>query len=645
MTLFAGILLGAAAAENLVAYPAKALPVEKFAAEELAGYLTKSTGEKYRSVAENQPEAAQAAFFVGKCDALKAKPFYTGDLASEEFIVTAENGKIYIYGDDGPGAPMSSKNRAGTLLGVYDFLENELGIAWLWPGDDGEDVPSRQWLPPKDFSRRAKPVYSIRSMGFSYGKYEPKEINSEIGKWARRQKLGWTEQAWFGHSWHSYVFKTGVDKQHPEWLALYGGERRGPHCCTSNPDFRNYIVDQVLNHPTNKNMKIASVSPSDGYGFCECENCRKLDQPGTDYTRSVPSLSDRHWAYANYIAREVKKRNPDRGVGMFAYTAYGEAPETIDTFEDNLYLSMTFSKAYFVKPDIKEKFFQRLDKWKTKKVKIIGREYWGMHYWLSLPYIFTAQIAESMPKLYHAGLVGMYGEAQKDFATQGPNYFLVAHLLWNPEADSQRILDRYYQGFGPAAKSIRRYFDTFEQAILNNQEAIPDFSYRKLIYSWPEVLDPATLEKAGEALAAARKDTADQDTIWRKRVEFIGIGYDYTRIMMELLTTYRRLGQAGVPLTAFSQAGDQIEADKYKLPALPSDIVALWTTRPEKPLEKAEKIALLKRAIELGEARAKILRDNANLPAVSLGMYQYTIDKGIRPWHQTCIDELAKLNQ
>ena len=30
-----------------------------------------------------------------------------------------------------------ANNRAGTLFAVYNFLENELGIKWIKPGDDG----------------------------------------------------------------------------------------------------------------------------------------------------------------------------------------------------------------------------------------------------------------------------------------------------------------------------------------------------------------------------------------------------------------------------------------------------------------------------------------------------------------------------
>lgn len=641
--ILSGAVLLLSAAEHLIAYPGKPLPVEKFAAEELAAYLAKSTGLPARAIAENQPEAADARFFVGRCEALKKQPFYTDKLATEEFIITAKDGKLYIWGDDGPGKPQVATTRGGTLFGVYDFLEKEQGIAWLWPGTDGEDVPRRTWAPPVDFSRRSAPAFAIRGFQLSYMKFEPKGIAAETGLWCRRQRLGWAVRAWFGHSWSYYVFKAGIDKTHPEWLAMYGGERRGPHCCTSNPEFRNYIVEQVLNNPINKNKDIASISPSDGYGFCECENCRKLDKPGTDYSHGLPDLSNRHWAYANYIAREVKKRDPGRGVAMFAYTSYRNAPDNIDIFEDNLYISMTFSKGYFVKPGEKKEFYDRLEKWKSKNPKIIGREYWGMHYWLSMPYIFTRQIGENMPRLHQAGLVGMYGEAQKDFATQGPNYFLVPKMMWNPSADPAKILDRYYQGFGPAGGDIRAYFDTFEQAILDHQDKIPNFSYRELVYSWPEVFDPATLEKAGKHLAEARKKAQGADDIYRRRVEFIGIGYEYTRIMMELLTLYRRLGQAGVPLTAFSLAGDQAEAEKYKLPSLPSNVLELWKTRPEKPLQDTEKVVLLKRAVELGEARAKILQDNAENAALSLGMYQYTVDYNIRPWHRICVDELAKL--
>ena len=627
--------------EFVIAYPDKPLPVEKTAADELAVHITKTTGAKAAALPENKlsaPDAAQA--YVGRCAFTKQQKFYQQKLKQEEFQINVNAGKLFIYGDDQNGNPYAGNICTGTLFGVYDFIEKELGVAWLWPGELGEDIPAPHEILLKDFARSGSPGFMMRSMDFCYMKYEPANIKEEINVWTKRMKLSKVRKVWFGHSWDYYIFRKGMDKQHPEWLALWEGQRKRPHCCTSNKEFRDYIVEQCLTNNMNKDFAVVSISPSDGYGFCECEKCRALDPKGTDYSVSSVNFSDRHWDYANYVAKEVKKKNPNLGIGMFAYTAYSNPPANVDKLEDNIYVSFTFSEAYFVKPDTKKHYYELIDSWKSKGVKIIGREYWGMHYWMSLPFIFTTQIKEAMPYLYDRGLTGMYGETEKSFATQGPNYFLAAHLMWNPHADADKIMDRYYQGYGPAADAIRKYYGVFEQSILDNQDKIKDFSYREIINSWPEIFPEQAVVQAGkfldEALAAA-----SGNKIIEERVKFVAAGYEYTKVMVELLGIYRRLGRAGVPLNNFSRAGDLEELKHYKIEKPLPVSEEFWSRHPGQPLEKAERVRLLKRALFLGNERIRILNQYAQLPAVSLGMYKFTEDNKIRQWHLTVQQALS----
>ena len=82
-------------------------------------------------------------------------------LAPEETLYFTEGGNLFVVGDD-TGAPLrgnSSKAtctsrlgdlpecvgvmptystcRAGTLVAMYRFCREVLGVRWLWPGDDG----------------------------------------------------------------------------------------------------------------------------------------------------------------------------------------------------------------------------------------------------------------------------------------------------------------------------------------------------------------------------------------------------------------------------------------------------------------------------------------------------------------------------
>ena len=632
----------------VIAIPAKAIKPEKIAAEQLAEYLKKSMNVSAKIASEDKLSSPDYAdIYIGRCEKTEKSGLYKPLMDKEAYYTIVSNGKLYIFGDDENANPWRNSKRAGTLFGVFDFIERRLGVIWIWPGDTGEFTPEKKLVRISPSTNYQKPDFSIRSMGFGYMKYETKKVRKDLRVWYRRMRMGWVDKAWFGHSWYYFAFnrnKPGaIVEKHPEWLALWDGKRRKPHCCTSSKEFRNFMVEKVLENAKKKNNKIVSVSPSDGGGFCECVNCRALDIKGLDYTKLAPNLSNRHWAYANHIAKEVKKRNPEIGVGMFAYTAYAEPPTNIEKMEDNLYVSFTFSQAYFIKPEIKKKYYDRIAKWKKLKANLVAREYWGMHYWMDLPYIFTDQIKSATPFLHEAGMVAMYGETGKNFATQGPNYYLQTHLMWNSKENGDALLDRYYSAFGPAKENIRKYYGIFENSLKDNQKAIKDFSYRELINSWGKLFPQNVIEQAGVALAKAKKN-AGASGEFAKRVAVVEVGYEYTKVMIELLELYRKLGRSGVPLWFFGYDGDAAQSKHYKLPdtPMPKEWLEFWKEKPTIKLPESQVIAMLKRAKFLGEERVRILEDNKNMQALSVGLYQMTVDRGIRPWHKIVKEELKK---
>ena len=78
---------------------------------------------------------------------------------------------------------------------------------------------------------------------------------------------------------------------------------------------------------------------------------------------------------------------------------------------------------------------------------------------------------------------------------------------------------------------------------------------------------------------------------------------------------------------------------------MPKAWVEFCKDHPDLPMSGAEKLKLLKRALELGEKREKMLNDYAELPSMSIGMYNYMKKRGYYQWHETVKKELRKMNQ
>ncbi|MFN2352071.1 MAG: DUF4838 domain-containing protein, partial [Kiritimatiellia bacterium] len=108
------------------------------------------------------------------------------------------------------------------------------------------------------------------------------------------------------------------------------------------------------------------------------------------------------------------------------------------------------------------------------------------------------------------------------WATQGPQYYLMAQLAWQPDREIEDIMDDYYTaGFGPAADNIRDYWRLLE----HNRQAI-----QKNEASWEEAFSAQFFQQAYGLLDQAAVLTADSGAGYAPRVEFVRAGLDYLRL-------------------------------------------------------------------------------------------------------------------
>ena len=113
-----------------------------------------------------------------------------------------------------------------------------------------------------------------------------------------------------GHAWQNIIAANKkLFAEHPEYLALMKGQRKGEQLCVSNPEVRRLAVSWALGQLEKRpDAEMVSLECSDGGGQCECEHCRKLG-----------SVSDRVFGLANEAARAVAQKYPGKMVGVLAY--------------------------------------------------------------------------------------------------------------------------------------------------------------------------------------------------------------------------------------------------------------------------------------------------------------------------------------
>jgi plasmid stabilization system protein ParE len=244
----------------------------------------------------------------------------------------------------------------------------------------------------------------------------------------------------------------------------------------------------------------------------------------------------------NAIADQVAKTHPDKLLVVDAYSAYA-APPVARKLHPNLVVR--FAPLGYHAEDYRQESLREWDGWS----KAAGRIYFRPNLMLAgrrdgTPLLYVHKLGEDFRYLSNHGMMGTdFDSCCHNWATQGLNYYVAARLHWNAEQDVDAIVDDYCRaGFGPAAKSVRRYFDGLEalmdEAAVKNTKAVTVFT-------------PKAMARLSKALEQARREAGGDLTISR-RVAFLELGLRWTKVEAHahtLLTEPTQADKAAVKRT------------------------------------------------------------------------------------------------
>ncbi len=218
---------------------------------------------------------------------------------------------------------LSGSSPRAVLYSVYDFLQNQMGVRWMFDGEEGTFYMKDGGRIPENFYRLHQGGFRFRNMG-------------TIGKtgFARKQILARNymhvgdfcfggERYYGGESIQPY---RSDYKEHPEYFALLDGVRYLPpptgwcwviNGCWSNPGFTDLCIRRIKDGIRTHKANHISIHPADSARRCECEECRKLINP---------DASSRWYKYHAGIVRELKKEFPNLRYSVLAYQEYREVP-------------------------------------------------------------------------------------------------------------------------------------------------------------------------------------------------------------------------------------------------------------------------------------------------------------------------------
>lgn len=579
----AGLIVSNGRPEAVLVLAEKPTPVATYAAGEMVYHIERASGVRLPILHESDARPPGAlAVFIGETEAARKAGLAVEALAPEVCRIQCRDHALFIAGHDAPGDPLDSATVAGTLLGVYDWLERELGVRWLWPGELGTYVPASRNISVADFDRTVAPRLIQRKvrggltlrpkypeLGFTPG--AEADYAKAQAVFLRRHRTGQSEPLSYGHAFTDWWAKYG--ETHPEWFQLIDG-RRGPvtpgrsfSMCVSNPEFRHQVVELWQERrktlPADARHYLNLVE-NGTLGLCECENCRAWDGPRPDdFLDFYPSntkmigarfVTDRYVRFWLEVQKEAEAVDPQVTLIVYNYFNYFHAPTPGTRLNSRILVGSYPSSGWFPRSTDEQAWFARQwHEWQATGARLFARGNYCLDGY-DMPLIFAHQFADAFHEQLKCGLVATdYDAVTGQWATQGPNIYVMMRLETEPEASADALLAEYYSAFGAAAPMVKAYFDFWENYALENRERIErafvelDASrWRSWAKAAAVVFSPETFD-AGRSLLDQAADLVDGDRESTARVEFLRNGLEQARLCAEIAATLTRARPEGDP--------------------------------------------------------------------------------------------------
>ena len=198
-------------------------PGEEDAAAELKTHLDKITGADFEVVPEAAYTNQGPAIYLGKTEFATKHGIDFSTFAPEEWLIKTVDGSLIITG--------SRIN--GTLFGVYDLLENQLGCHWF--AFDSTYIPNNPDISLGNLDIRKQPSFADRMIlshpprGSHAGPtLVTPETETAFRLFVKRSRdhrnnqspLAISKQYYFCHNFYSFVSPEKYFKTHPEYFSM-----------------------------------------------------------------------------------------------------------------------------------------------------------------------------------------------------------------------------------------------------------------------------------------------------------------------------------------------------------------------------------------------------------------------------------------
>jgi hypothetical protein len=470
----------------------------------LVEYVQKSTGAVLQIktseelTAEEDLYSDMVRIYVGftgpGCD-----PHIQADLEgmdNDGFIIRPHGNSITIMG------PTSW----GTRFGVNDFLERYVGVRWLMPGEDGEDVPQHEIIAvPRKDDIKEEPAFAMRLLS----PFAALDSSNTLGfEWATQNRTH--SMISFHHNLYSLFPPDEFGQSNPEFYPMRNGVRYIPskgvttgwQPCFAVPETVTVAANKIIQYfDKNPEQTSFSLGVNDGGGFCDGTHSEYSHSTDKINSVGLPDMSDLYYKWVNDVVKEVRKVYPDKWFGVLAYDYVADPPSF--KLDSHVVPFITKDRMTWIDPEVEAVGKNQNEKWKEVSDNIGWYDYmYGLCY--ALPRMYTQQTAENLIYAKENNVSAHYVELYPNWG-EGPKPWVLTKLLWNPYQNVEKLENEWYvRAVGPeAAPYLKQYYDHWEafwtERVKESLWFETDKDKTYLSFNSAEYLDLVTNEEIAES--------------------------------------------------------------------------------------------------------------------------------------------------
>jgi hypothetical protein len=484
----------------------EATPIEKKAASEFQKYIHKIS-EVTIPIVNDQSPVKDTEISIGNTRRLKASNVSINleKLENDGFTIQTDHKRLIIAGG----------KQKGTLYGVYTFLEDYLGCR--------KYSASESYIPRKKNIR----IGSIKRTDIPFIKHRelhmPDVFDDDYADWHKLDNRNERNRKWgmWVHTFDDLVPPEKYFKDHPEYFSQHSGKRiSDAQLCLTNPDVFRLVVEGLQERmKKNPGAHYWSVSQNDTFSPCQCERCSALNRK---YGGDSGSLL--------HFVNRVAHRFPSKVISTLAYQYSRAAPVNILPAENvNIMLcTIELNRSRPIETDPSSASFKKdIIDWGKLTDNIILWDYVVQfkNYYDPFPNLRVLQpniqffVRNNVRMMFQQGSSTIRSEFHR------LRTYIIAKLLWNPDADVNAIKEDFINGYyGQAAPFITQYIESMHDALEQSGGNLAIYGY-----PWDGVktyLTPQLLDQYEELFIKAEKAAANQP-VKLARVHFARLPLDF----------------------------------------------------------------------------------------------------------------------